>query len=373
MNFSKHLLRPLLWAAFGLGTWLLSLGAHGQPDFVERWYSRGIFQAVRCGLDWTLGLLPFSSFFLFWAWAVAWWVWAVRRRPRAAFLPDTVSPRAVFLKKTAYWAARFFGFAGMLLGLFFWMWGFNYARPTLAEHLGLRPEPLDSAALWQELRAETRTLDSLRVLLVGSDTNALSDRRFWPPQAEDTVRAAVEKWLAAEGYPVLGRVRAHPIWPEGTLFQFGTAGIYWPFTGQGNLEAGLHPLRQLPVMAHEMSHGYGFCDEGECNFIEYAACCEHPNAYIAYCVRLDYWNTLARECLKNNALHYGAHYRPGIPPGIRQDERAIRRQHNRFREIAPAVRYRVYDTYLKSQGVATGMESYEEVLMLVRAWRKNRE
>lgn len=362
MDFSKHLLRPTLWAAFGLGTWLLSLWAHQQPDFVEQWYSRGFFQAVRCGLDWTLGLLPFPAFYLFWAWVVAYWVWAVRRRPRFIFLRE----------KAVFWTLRVFGFAGMLLGLFFWMWGFNYARPTLTEHLGLQLMPLDSAALWQELHAETRTLDSLRTLLVGTDTNALNDKRFWPSQAEDTVRAAVEKWLASEGYPVLGRVRAHPIRPEGTLFQFGTAGIYWPFVGQGNLEAGLHPLRQLPVMAHEMSHGYGFCDEGECNFIEYAACCEHPNAYIAYCVHLDYWHTVARECLKNNTLHYETHYRNTIPAGIRQDERAIRRQHNKFQEIAPAVRYQVYDAYLKSQGVATGMQSYEEVLMLVRAWRGRR-
>lgn len=360
MTKNNEMTASIRWAAFGLGTCLLSIGAHHCPDVVEQWYSQGIFQAVRCGLDWTLGLLPCSAFYLFWAWVVAYWVWAVRRRPRFTFLWE----------KAAHWAARVFGFAGMLLGLFFWMWGFNYARPTLAEHLGLQPMPLDSAALWQELHAETRTLDSLRTLLVGTDTNALNDKRLWPAHAEDTVRAAVEKWLASEGYPVLGRVRAHPIWPEGTLFQFGTAGIYWPFTGQGNLEAGLHPLRQLPVMAHEMSHGYGFCDEGECNFIEYAACCQHPNAYIAYCVHLDYWNTVARECLKNNALHYNAHYRPSIPAGIRQDERAIRRQHSKFQEIAPAVRYQVYDAYLKSQGVATGMESYEEVLMLVRAWRE---
>ncbi|HMX42025.1 MAG TPA: DUF3810 family protein, partial [Saprospiraceae bacterium] len=151
---------------------------------------------------------------------------------------------------------------------------------------------------------------------------------------------------------------------------FGTAGIYWPFVGQGNLEAGLHPLRQLPVMAHEMSHGYGFTDEGECNFIEYAACHDHPNAYIAYGVHLDYWHTVAAECLRNYPARYETDFRPHIPAGIRQDERAIRRQHSRFREIAPAMRYQVYDAYLRSQGVRTGMQSYDEVLMLVQAWRR---
>ena len=48
---------------------------------------------------------------------------------------------------------------------------------------------------------------------------------------------------------------------------------------------------------------------------------------------------------------------------------AIRIQDNKFKELAPELRYKVYDSYLKSQGIASGMLNYDEVLMLVRAWR----
>ena len=155
-----------------------------------------------------------------------------------------------------FWLSRGFGFVGLLVGLFFWLWAFNYARIPLEKQLGLDVQPLDSTALWQELRLETRALDSLRSSLVGSDTvsgkdlgfwqqlrtslggsdtNALNDKRFWPAQAEDTIREAVEKWLASENFPVEGRVRGRFIYPEGTLFKFGASGIYWPFIGEGNL------------------------------------------------------------------------------------------------------------------------------------------
>ena len=253
MRIPTPFLPPLRWFAFGLLTWLLSLWAHQHPDWVERWYSRGLFQGLRGLLDSTLGRLPVPAFYLFWAGVAGYWAWVIWRG----------TPFGHFRQRLLYWALRVAGFAGLMLGLFFWLWGFNYARPTLAEQLRLHPQPLDSAALWQELYAETRILDSLRVRLLGPDTNALDDKRFWPMHAEDTVRAAVQHWLRREGFPTGGRVRAHFIPPEGLLFRFGTAGIYWPFVGQGNLEAGLHPLRQLPVMAHEMSHGYGFTDEGE--------------------------------------------------------------------------------------------------------------
>jgi hypothetical protein len=125
-------------------------------------------------------------------------------------------------------------------------------------------------------------------------------------------------------------------------------------------------------MAHEMSHGFGFTDEGVCNFIAYVACARHPNTYIAYAAHLDYWETLARACMRTDSARYQQTFRPRIPPGIRADEQAIRAQHRKFREFAPAVRYQVYDSYLKAQGISSGMLNYEEVLMLVHAWRQRK-
>ena len=353
---------PGIWMVFGLGTLLLNFGAHSNPAFVERWYSRGLFQWIRRSVDATIGQLPFPSFYLFWAGVVAFWVWVYRRRPKSV----------AYKPKLGYWFARMSGFAGFLFGMFFWMWGFNYARIPFTKQVGLELQPLDSTVLWQELVSETKILDSLRTSLVGSDTNALNDTRFWPDHAEDTVRQAVVKWLASEEYPAEGRVRGRFIYPAGTLFLFGASGIYWPFIGEGNLDAGLHPLRKLPCMAHEMSHGFGFSDEGVCSFIAYAACSEHPNAYIAYCARLDYWNTLARTCRASDGTRFGQQFQKSIPAGILADQQAIRSQHRKYRELAPDVRYKVYDSYLKAQGIASGMLNYDEVLMLVQAWRKKR-
>ena len=362
MRFLKRRSAAGKWAIFGLITLLLNWWAHHHPEFIEQWYSRGLFQGIRYTIDFTIAQLPFPTFYLFWMAVMVFWILVYHRRPR-------MEPRR---PKLRYWFSRLIGFAGLMIGLFFWMWGFNYARIPLDKQLGLNVQPLDSTALWQELRSETRALDSLRKSLVGNDSSALNDTQYWPVNTEDTIRAAVEKWLASEGFPVGGRVRGRFIYPKGTLFKFGASGIYWPFVGEGNLEAGMHPLRKLPSMAHEMSHGYGFSDEGACNFIAYVACADHSNTYIAYCARLDYWNTLANECLSNDRHKYEHEFKPYIPAGIVADEQAIRKQHRKYTEFAPEIRYQVYDSYLKSQGVAAGMLSYDEVLMLVLAWRRVR-
>lgn len=93
------------------------------------------------------------------------------------------------------------------------------------------------------------------------------------------IREAVKKWLISQNFPVQGGVCGRFLLPEGWLFKFGASGVYWPFVGEAVLEHGLHPLRKMPALAHEMSHGYGFCDEGVCNFIAYAACSEHPTEH----------------------------------------------------------------------------------------------
>jgi len=362
MKFPKQLSRSGIGVLFGLFTLLLNAWAHHYPEFVEKWYSRGLFQGIRWGFDHTLGLLPFPAFYLFWLGVILFWIWQYRTRLQMNGL----------WQKLGYWMVKVLGFGGLLVGLFFWLWAFSYARIPLQTQLKLDVQPLDSTALWQELRSETQILDSLRKTLVGNDTNAINDERFWPDHAEDTIREAVEKWMASENFPVGGRVRGRFIYPEGTLFKFGASGIYWPFIGEGNLEAGMHSLRKLPSMAHEMSHGYGFSDEGVCNFIAYVACTEQSNPYIAYCAHLDYWNTVAGACLESDPGRYNSQYRPLIPRGIVVDQHAIRDQHRKFKEFAPEVRYQVYDSYLKAQGISMGMLNYEEVLMLVRAWRKIR-
>lgn len=344
---------------FGVCTLLLNAWAHHYPEWVEQWYSRGLFQGVRLLMDGSFGRLPFPAFYLFWIVVLFFWISGYKNRP----------VMNGWLSKSWYWLAKFLGFAGLLIGLFFWLWGFNYARIPLKDQLGLEVQALDSTILWQDLRAETRLLDSLRTSLTGADTNAINDTRFWPPHAEDTIRAALTTFLSSAHFPVTGRVRARFIYPEGTLFKFGASGIYWPFIGEGNLEAGMHPLRKLPAMAHEMSHGYGFSDEGVCNFLAFLACTQQSNPYIAYCARLDYWNTLAGACLDTDPQRYDRSFRPHIPKGIVADLHAIRDQNRKFKELAPAIRYQVYDSYLKAQGISSGMLNYDEVLMLVRAWR----
>jgi hypothetical protein len=356
----RQIQRTILWTAVMLLTLLLNRWAAGHPETVENWYSNGLFQGVRLVADYTTGRLPIPAFYLFWAGVIGWWGWQIWRRPALTG----------WHTKLFFWIAKIAQFAACLIALFYWMWGFNYQRVPVARHLSLHPVPLDSAALWDELRLQTAVVDSLRRQLRGTDTTALHDKSLWPPNTEDTIRAAVENWLTANRYTAKGRVRGRLLYPGGVLRVFGTAGIYWPFAAEGNVDGGLHPLEQLPGMAHEMAHGFGFGDEGICNYIAYAACHQHPNLYIAYAGHLSYWRIVAGNCLESDPARYDSLFRPFMPRAIRADLNSIYAQSRKFREWMPRLRYRVYDHYLKAQGIQAGMLNYDEVMMLVRAGRE---
>ncbi|NJN35190.1 MAG: hypothetical protein HC817_14005 [Saprospiraceae bacterium] len=56
-----------LWLLLGLGTLLLYRLAAATPQYVEQFYSRGIFLGVRWFFDNTLAWLPIPGLFLFYA------------------------------------------------------------------------------------------------------------------------------------------------------------------------------------------------------------------------------------------------------------------------------------------------------------------
>jgi Protein of unknown function (DUF3810) len=350
----------LVFIIFGLTSWLLSLWLRNHSNLVEQFYSRGVYQGIRFVFDYTLGYLPFASFYIFWIGIILYWFILIKTSPKIH----------VFWNRIGFWSIKILSFIGLILGIFYWVWGYNYQRKSVVEMINLNPMPLDTAALWDELRIETKICDSLRNILMKTDTNAMNDERFFFKKTEDTVRLCVQNWLFQNNYPAKSKVRGRILYPKGLLLGFGAAGLYWPFIGEGNIDAGLHPLQKLPTMAHEMSHGYGFGDEGICNFIAYAACYQHPNPYISYSNRLSYWRTVAANCKKSDPKRYQSTFYPFIPAGIRQDVRAIQRQMDKYDEFFPKIRYQVYDSYLKSQGIGVGMLNYEEVIMLVRSMRK---
>ncbi len=330
------------------------------PSLIEGFYSRGVFVWLRTGWDHTLARLPIPLFYVFWLLVLLFLVRTLLR----------------FLRKRREGPSWRWRGAGMgllqavsfLVLVFLLGWGFNYGRETVEDRMGFTAYQPTLDELRARVYAEADTLARLR-LAVTADTTAIGAAAF-SPALEQEVREMLRLALLRHDYPAPGRPRARQLYPRGLLLHLSTAGVYWPWAGEGNIDAGLHPLQKPPVMAHELAHAYGFGDEGTCTFWAWLAGAETKDPLLAYAFRLDYWRRLAGRLRQAEPDAYWAWREEHLALGIQNDLQAIYDNAAKYQDFAPVIRDVTYDAYLKVQGVQGGMLSYGRVVRMVEGYRR---
>ena len=121
-------------------------------------------------------------------------------------------------------------------------------------------------------------------------------------------------------------------------------------------------------MAHEMAHGYGFTDEGTCNFLAFLACSQSEDPVIRYSGYLAHTRDVLVAYRRVIRDHYTT-FRATLDKGLVADMDAINAANARFgRDWVPM--YSINNIYLKSQGISEGILSYSRVVLLVKAFRE---
>lgn len=334
------------------------------PAALEVYYSRGAFLVVREVWDATLGRLPLPLFYLFWI-GVAVWAGGLAVRFR--------SHRRLHRQKGRRFALSALGYRvlnGLLLIMlaFLWLWGFNYGRVDVEEQLAFTTYEPELDELRQRVFRTAEELSGLRAA-ISRDTQAL-DAAAFPADLESAVRPLLTAALLRHDYPAPGRPRGWELLPRGVLLRLSTAGVYWPWVAQGNIDAGLHPLQKPAVMAHELAHAYGFGDEGTCSFWAYLTARETDDALLRYALKLAYWRHLAGLLRYADPERYLEWRSTELDAGIRNDLQAIYDNGEQYQDIAPALRDATYTAYLKAQGIHEGLLNYGRVVQLVEGYRR---
>lgn len=354
-----ELVNRIFWICFGVISICFNLVFSKFPAFADWFYYRGVFQLLRIVYDYTLGWLPFPMFYLV--------------LPLTIYLIYHLLGKAIQLfkskslgKATLDIAIGILAFAGFFYGMFYWLWGYNYQKPNFETTMELEVNKMSTAQLYNELYKVHEVLKGLRLELK-TDADYLEEDLA--KDLESKVRIAVEDFLTETDYPKNGRVRIRKLFPRGSLLRISTAGVYIPFAIEGHIDPGLHPLTWPATMAHEMAHGYGFTDEGTCNFIGYQVCINQSDAYMQYSGWLMYFRYLYSNARSSDRDRFKI-FSDAISEEVFNDLLAIDEYANRYPDIMPKVRDAVYDTYLKSHGVKEGLRSYSRMILLVNAWNR---
>jgi len=320
------------------------------PRFTDIFYTNGIFSLFRQAYDHSLGNLPFAFIYILLPvllyYLISTSIQSFKRGGLASIL--------VFL----------FNFAAIFFFLFYLFWGYNYYANSVKQRMSLEVPLLDGDYLKSELEKQYQVLLAKRLEI---SKDSLLDIPLAKAKQENRIRKELESLLQGLSYSTRGKVRVRNLLP-GILMRLRTSGIYIPYVFEGHFDSSIHPVQWNNTLAHEMSHGYGITDEGECNFVAYLVCTRIDDKYIQYSAEMSYYRYLARAVIRYDGKYYDA-FREALDPRIVSDLDQINLYLNKYEELMPNARDKIYDNYLKAHGVKEGIISYDRMIELIAAYR----
>lgn len=250
---------------------------------------------------------------------------------------------------------------------FYWFWGFNHARPTLASLLALevKARPVEElSTLCDTLLTNANALrqevaqDENGVFMMQGDieenfqrvpeayqrlkqTQPLFDRYLVPPKM---VRAG-------EGLSILG-----------------ISGIYIPFTAEANVNCHQPDLLILLGAAHESAHALGIAREDEANFAGYLACMASDDKSMQYSGVMHALIHASNALYKAEPDAYRALY-ARYCDGILRDLEHYSAYWQAYEGPVQEAADRANDKYLKFNNQTSGIQSYGEMVNLLLAWQ----
>jgi hypothetical protein len=156
----------------------------------------------------------------------------------------------------------------------------------------------------------------------------------------------------------MGRGPVKPVIASGVMSRLGISGVFFPLTGEANVNR-FTPDSQLPLsMAHEKAHQRGITSEDEANFVGFLAAASSSDPYARYSALLFAQRQLLNEL---RALDEGraADLVAARLPGVQRDVEDAAAYWRQFEGPPRRAQETINDTYLRLNGVDGGIESYQ--------------
>lgn len=248
---------------------------------------------------------------------------------------------------------------------FLLFWGFNYRQMGLEQATGLAP-----------LQIPVQELETMAKDLVGQAKTERSDAGFDDLTAfelrgdlHDAATTAYER--LARDYPGFGEPigRAKPLLSSRAFSYMGISGIFAPYTAEANYNNDQQDLLKASSVLHELAHLKGVAREEEANFTAYLASRYATDPAFRYSgtmlALINAGNRLAKvDMAAFNRIN--AMYSEGMRLDLREHNQYWKQFEGEVREKAETVN----DQYLKSNGQAAGVESYEDMVSYLYAFKK---
>lgn len=191
--------------------------------------------------------------------------------------------------------------------------------------------------------------------------------------AEDIERRCVEAiGNLGETYPQLSGFcpRPKPVLVSEIMSRVHFTGIFTAFTMEANYNRDMTAYNIPFTCCHELGHMKGVLMENEANFVGYLACREAKDADIRYSGALMGWIYVGNELYRRDRDAW-REIAKTLDPLANADLEANTAFWKRYSSNVSEAATKLNDGYLKGQGQAQGVESYDRVVDLIVSFEES--
>ncbi|WP_420602323.1 DUF3810 domain-containing protein [Flagellimonas sp.] len=326
------------------------------PDFVENYYSNGIYPRISQFLRTLFGWIPFSIGDLFYTVLV---ILAVRYLYR--HWKTIIKKPLLFLKEIvvvlsiAYFA-------------FHLLWGMNYYRQPITWKLGIEKEYTK-----EQLVSFTSYLIKKSNEYQTEITGDTIDLVKIPYSKKEIFKKTEEGYSKLKNsYPdfeykrpsLKSSIYSLP------LTYMGYGGYLNPFSNEAQVNGITPPYRLPTVSGHEVGHQLGYSAEDATNFIGFLVTSQNDNPYFKYAA---YSHALA-YCLSDLSRVDEVKFKeilPQLNPGVKKNYKEVSEFWEQYENPLEPVFKSIFNTFLKVNNQEEGIKSYNSVVGLLISYHQH--
>ncbi len=320
------------------------------PEFVETYYSCGVYPYISKLFRFSLGWLPFSFGDLIYAFGIAFIVrWLIVNRKR-------------IVKDFKNWLIDVFAAISILYMAFNIIWGLNYYRLPL--HVNLN---IDSEYSTETLVAVTKKLiekSNAVHLEITKDSTLKVDIPYSKSDILERVPSGYSN--LKDKFP---RLDYNPKSIKQSIFSLpltymGFSGYLNPLTNEAHIDYMIPAFKYPTTASHEVAHQLGYAAENEANFIGCLVTTNHNDIYFRYSGYTFGLRHCLHEIYRRDSSLY-AELVPTINNGILKNYQEVRDFWDDYQNPMEPFFKETYNTYLQANSQKDGMKSYSYVVALL--------
>ncbi len=340
-----------------IGLILVSLSKKN-PDMVEMLYSSGIYKYIGRTLSIITGIFPFSLGEIIIILTIIFVIMSIIKLIYRAL------NKGLKLRDVPSYVKKVLIVFSIIYFIFNIIWGINYYRLPFSKIANIDTRPatiIELEVLCRDLIDKTNSLKTEIELNKENMDDEIKPR--------DILKDAYKGYDEIKNiYPELKGSYGKP---KGVLFSkamsyMGITGMYFPFTGEANVNIDIPHVLLPSTATHEMAHQRGFAREDEANYIAYLTCKLHPDLdfqYSGYILALIHsMNALYRDDREKHS-----ELSKKISDNVKKDFIEIQKYWEKYEGPIEEASNKMNNVYLKSNNQKDGVKSYGRMVDLLIA------